>query len=276
VISTASAQNVSWDIEYQLSVEASRDSAWTGGVRFHDEENFLSWSLALEYAHSFADDNATLSLAANQTLDRFDVYELGGDRVGRTSRSSGNLNGSISQLLSSTTVAALSYGVTLQTGELSNTWNSVPLDNGERVLEVLPDERLRHAAALNLVQWLPWNAALKASYRAYVDDWEVEAHTLDGRLLQRVAPWLVVGTTYRQHWQSGTSFFTTRGRSTARYLTADSDLGPLTAYTVGGNADFTLAAPGVGQLSLSLGYDRYFRSDDLTVDILTWACGLRF
>ncbi|HEY3495418.1 MAG TPA: DUF3570 domain-containing protein [Polyangiaceae bacterium] len=276
VISTASAQNVASQIEYELSVKANRDETWSGGVSFHHEENFLSWMLSLGYERSVADDNATLSVGVNQVLDWFDQFRLGGYRAGRASRSSTNLNVSLSQLLSPTTVVSAGYGLTLQRGQLSNTWNTVPAESGERVSEVLPRTRVRHAFAFGLAQWLPWQGALDASLRLYGDGWGVRAQSVEAALHQSVGPLLLLGANVRYHHQSAVWFFTTRAPAGQTILSADSDLGAFEAVTLGGTAELTLPTARFGRLFLSLGYDHYFRSDELRVNVATWASGFRF
>ena len=276
VISRASAQNVASQVEYNLSVRADDVTTWTGGVAFHHEENFLSWMLSLEYERSFADDNATLSVAMNQVLDWFDAFALGGKRAGRASRSSTNLNFGFSQLLSASTLASVSYGLTLQRGELSNTWNSVPTSSGGRAREFLPRERERHAASVGLQQYLPWRAALKLGYRLYGDDWESTAHTLEAALHQRFGTSLLLGVNYRFHRQTAVSFYTERAAPETPYITADSDLSALVTHTFGGDATLLLPTRRFGTLFLTCAYDRYFRSDELRVNVATWASGFRF
>jgi hypothetical protein len=185
VVSRASAQNLAAELDYQLTARASAETSWTAGAGVHWEENFLSWQYSLDYQRSLADDNATLTLGANQALDWFDTFRLGGERSGRTSRSSTNFNVGLSQLLSPSTLVTGTYGVTLQRGELSNTWNSVPTTNGERASEILPRMRNRHALSASLLQWLPWDGTLDVRYRFYRDDWQVTAHSVEARLQQR-------------------------------------------------------------------------------------------
>ena len=276
VISRASAQNIASQVDYQLTVRSDDVTTWTGGVAFHHEENFLSWLLALEYERSFADDNATLSVAMNQVLDWFDEFSLGGKRFGRTSRSSTNLNLGFSQLLSATTLASVGYGLTLQRGELSNTWNSVPLLAGGRIREFLPRARERHAASLGFLQYLPWRAALKLGYRLYRDDWDATAHSFEAALHQRLGSSLVIGANYRYHQQTAVSFYTERALPNTPYATADSDLGKLSTHTLGADATLTFPTRSFGTLFLSCGYDRYFRSDELRVNVATWASGFHF
>ena len=276
VISRASAQNLSEEVQYQLSARADDQTTWIGSAGTHHEENFLSWLYSLEYQRSLAEDNATVSVALNQVLDWFDAFKVGGKRAGRASRSSTSLNVGVSQLLSPSTLVAASYGVTLQRGELSNTWNSVPTVTGARVREMLPSERLRHAASVSLAQWLPSDGALRLRYRVYRDDWDVTAHSVEGDLRQRVLAWLVLGASYRYHRQTSVSFFTTAASPAATLRTADSDLAGLWTQAIGANASVTLPASALGTLFLSCGYERYFRSDELEVNVATWASGFRF
>jgi hypothetical protein len=276
VISTASAQNLAKEIQYQLSARADDDTTWTGGAGVHHEENFLSWSYSLEYQRSFAEKNATLSIAAHQVLDWFDAFTLGGKRAGRASRASSNLDFGLSQLLSASTLVGFDYGFTLQRGELSNTWNTVPLSVGGRRSEKLPNERLRHAFSFSLAQWLPWRGALKLRYRYYRDDWDVSAHSAEAELRQRLADFLTLGVSYRYHHQTGVEFFTISAPPGAGYATADSDLAGLWTQAIGGNAAFTMPTATLGALVLSCGYEHYFRSDALRVNVATWATGFHF
>lgn len=276
VISTASAQNLASQVEYELALRARPDTTWRAGVGVHHEENFLSWLLSLHYERSLADDNATLGIGVNQVLDWFDKFMLGGYRDGRATRSSSNANVELSQLLSATTVASAAYGFTLQRGELGNTWNSVPTTTGGRVSEALPSTRVRHALGLGVTQWLPWHAALNASFRLYQDDWGVGAESFEAALHQSFGAALLVGANFRYHRQSAVSFFTTRALPGASLATADSDLGAFDAVTLGGSARLSLPTTRYGTLFLSFGYDHYFRSDELRVDVATWASGLLF
>jgi hypothetical protein len=276
VISTASAQNIGAQVEYQVAVAASPDTTFTGGAAAHYEENFLSWLFSFGYERSLADDNATFGVNVNQVLDWFDAFNLGGYRAGRATRTSTNLNTTLSQLLSPSTVVSFGYGLTIQYGELSNTWNTVPTQSGERVSEELPRQRARHALALSFAQWLPWHAALTGGFRAYADDWGSRAGSVEGALRQSFGPLFLLGANVRYHHQRAVSFFTTRAPPGRTIVTADSDLGAFDAVTLGGDAELTLPTRRYGVLFLSFGYDHYFRSDELRVNVATWASGFRF
>jgi hypothetical protein len=276
-VSTASRTNEAGAVELASTWQATRATAATLHGGFHLEEPYRSWDVGAAVAHSFADDNAVVVASINQYVDWLDTFDLRGTRLTRTGRSSTNLNLGVTQLLSPTTVAHLDYGVTLQNGTLGNTWNAVPLATGTLDLERLPGFRQRHAFVGRLAQWLPWRGALHLYYRFYVDDWGVLAHSAEAELYQRVGPWLWLRATYRVHQQSGVSFFTTAASPTAALRSADSDLAPFVAQTFGGAVGVDLRMiPKLRALSADVSYDRYVRTNDLHVDIISVGLGLRF
>jgi len=243
---------------------------------FHLEEPFRSFNNGLSFARSFADDNTTVSANANEVFDWFDRFDVNGKRHGRAARYTINGNLGVTQLLSPTTIVHADYGITVQQGDLGNTWNAVPLDTGAYAPETLPRTRVRHALFGKLAQHLPWNGALKASYRFYADDWGIVAHTTEVQLLQRFARWLFVRASYRYHTQTGAYFFTTSAPDDTSLRTADSDLQSLDAHTLGIMANISFRDRQLDNLHMELGFERYFRSNDLQVDIATWAIGFRF
>jgi hypothetical protein len=222
--------------------------------------------------------------------DWFDMFDIQGGRFGRTDRSTTTASLGLTQVLTPTTVADVNYGVTVQHGELGNTWNSVPLSTDERGPELLPRQRLRHAVVVRAAQFLPWDGALHLYYRFYLDDWGNTAHSAQAELLQRLSPRLLVAALYRIHTQTGVDFFTTLADPAWSRRTADSDLAPFDAQTIGGRLAYDLpmssgaragdgGSDGDGALRavhFEVGYERYFRDNDLSVSVMTCATGYRF
>jgi hypothetical protein len=276
-VSTASRQNEAGALHIFSTYQYDPKTTLSVRSGFHLEEQFRSVTLGGGGTRSFADDNAVLSISLNQVLDWFDKYDFKGNRLARVFRSSTNLNLGLSQLLSPTTIASFNYGLTVQSGELGNTWNAVPLPGRMYGGEILPRMRQRHAFVGRIAQWLPWNGAMKFFYRFYVDDWGLQGHTWEAELHQRLASWLYLRANYRYHWQSGVDFYTEMGKNSDALRTADSDLAPFTAQSVG-----ILAAVDVRfvkrlrDLHLDFGYERYFRTNSLTANIYTCSLGFRF
>ena len=276
VTSGASRHVGSGTFEWMTTYKADAATLLSMRNGFHLEEPFRSYNSGLSFVRSFADDNTTFSANANEVFDWFDRFDINGKRHGRAVRNTINGNVGLTQLLSPTTIVHADYGLTLQEGDLGNTWNAVPLETGAYGPGILPRERVRHALFAKIAQHLPWNGALKASYRFYADDWGIAAHTTEVQLFQRFSPWLFLRATYRYHTQTGAYFFTTSAPDDGSLRTADSDSQGLDAQTIGIMANISFRDRQLRDLHMELGYERYFRTNDLTVDIATWAVGFRF
>lgn len=276
-ISTASRQNESGSIDLTSTYHATRVSNYFVHAAFHLEEPFRSFFMGFGGTRAFADDNTVIGWSLNQVFDWLDRFNIFGTRLGRAYRSSTNANLSVTQLLSPTTVAHLNYGVTVQLGELSNTWNAVPLSTGELGNEQLPRLRHRHAFVGRLAQALPWHGAAKGFYRFYVDNWGILAHTIELELYQRLTPYAYLRANWRYHTQTAPPFWSTSASPTAIERTADSDLAAFSANTLGILAASDIPMSGrVRQVHVDVGYERYFRSNSLTANIYTCSLGFLF
>jgi hypothetical protein len=287
-VTTGASRHVeSGAIDWTGTYAATRALDVSARAGVHLENPFRSWVSGLGFRRSFADDATVVSASALDAFDWFDRFDIHGGRHGRTDRNTTTGAVSLTQVLTPTTQANINYGITVQTGTLGNTWNSVPLASGERGPEILPERRTRHALVGRASQWLPWNGALRLYYRFYADDWGIVAHTLEGQLTQRLSPLLYVGGYYRFHTQTGASFFTTLAPADwvldSALRVADSDLAPLDSHAIGGKVvlDVPLRASsavvkGARTLHLELEAEHYFRTNDLSVDVVSWAAGFRF
>ena len=279
-MSSASRVTESGNVDSTTTYQAAPTLSAQLRAGFHIEENFRSWNFGVGVQKSFAEDNTVVSGSFNQVVDWLDAYNIVGDRISHYWRSSTNANLGLTQLLSPTTVASVNYGLTVQDRHLGTTWPSVPLDDGKRGPESFPELRQRHAFVGRLVQKLPWSgASIKGSYRFYLDDWGLTAHSADLFLYQRITSWLYVRGYYRFHQQSGVRFFTTRSSpASAELRTADSDLAPFFAHTIGAKAVFEVRLRNriVRAIQLDLGYERYMRTNDLTMDSYSCGTGFRF
>ena len=277
VMSGASRKTEAGSLQWTTTYKADASSQVSATQGLHLENPFRSWNAGLGVQHAFADQNTVFSAGFAGILDWFDRFYVTGARNGRTQRSSTMGSVGLTQVLTPTTIVNVNYGLTVQVGELGNTWNAVPLASGERGPELLPSERIRHAMVGRMAQFLPWNGAVRLHYRLYADDWGILAHSIEGRLMQRLTPRLYIGALYRFHTQTGPSFFTTRAPVDAPLRVADSDLAPLDSHTIGAKLVGDARVNGMAQsLHYEVGYDRYFRTNDLRMDIVTCSIGLRF
>jgi hypothetical protein len=133
---------------------------------------------------------------------------------------------------------------------------------------------VRHALLGKIAQFLPWSGAVHLSYRFYADGWGILAHTMEVELYQRISRLSYLRFNYRFHNQSGADFFTTRARPDFTTATADSDLAPLDAHTLGVKGSLDLPVRFARTLHADLAVERYFRTNDLRVSV--YSCGLGF
>ena len=277
-VSAASRINEGGTIELASTLHAKSSLDLTLRNGLHLEEEFRSWHGGLVVTQGFAEDNTVVSASLLTTFDWFDRFDIIGKRHGRARRTTQTQTVGVTQVLSPTTIAEASYGLTLQYGELQNTWGVVPLANDTVDAEVLPNHRYRHAVVGRIAQALPWNGAFKISYRFYADSWAIDGHTLDAQLSQRFLPWLVGSFGYRHHIQTRAAYFTSRAPLDLEYRTADSDLDRLTANSFIGKVaiDVPLRPPGPKALHVDFGYEAYSRSNDLRANVMTCSTGFSF
>jgi hypothetical protein len=274
VISSPSRINEAGQIDSDTTYAWSRTTSVGVHADYHLEEPLESWGLGMFATHSFADDNTVLSASLFQLVDWFDYFNLDGKRYGRDVRTTSNVNLGLTQLLTPTTVALASYGFTTQGGTLTNTWNSVPLDDGTRGTELVPRRRDRHALSGRIVQWLPWQGALRLGYRFYADSWGSVAHTVDANVSQRAGR-LTLDLGARYHRQSAVDFFgIVFDPAGSGFRTADSDLAAFNARAVSAGARWDQPIGHRGhQIYFALTGERYVRSNDLHVDFVSGAVG---
>ena len=286
VVSTASRTNEAGALDWTLTHGENTTTPLSVSGGFHAEENYRSYSFGLAGVLSLAEDNTVLSANGAQILDWFDNYKFSGKHDGHVPRSATHAGAGVSQVLSPTTIAYLDYGITYQQGQLSNTWNTVPWLGRRpgqtgylpdtRMIEVLPPRRARHAAVLRVAQWLPWSGALKLGYRFYADDWDIQAHSAEIELDQRLHPYLYIGATYRFHTQTSARFFTKGLHDPPPLRTADSDLDAFDAHTVGAKAalDLPVSLDFASRVHVDIAFERYARTNDL--EVMVYTCELAF
>lgn len=283
MIGHASRENEAGSLDITTTLNADRDLRYILHYGFHIEEPFKAIYAGFGVAHDFAEHNATLAASAEVNYDGFDDLQYYGDDNGWKSRVTSSLNVSLSQVLSPTTLASISYGVTLQAGTLETTYNSLPISTGGRMSERFPSDRLRQALTFRIAQLIrPTRTTLRASYRLYGDTFGLLAHTADVQLYQYLTSTFMLRGSYRFHRQNGVNFFHT-GVAVDFPLdqprTGDSDLAEFTAHEVGGGFRIYLTDERpVTESSryIDAMYYRYSRSNGLKVDMATIGYGQMF
>ncbi len=279
-ISSASRHNEAGTIDWTSTYDMDSDTQTSLRGALHLEEDFRSWLSGIGIRRAFG--SGATSLAANllEVYDWFDRFDIRGYRSGRANRATTTATLGFTQLVTATTAFNVNYGYTLQLGELGNTWNSVPLGpslGSVRGPELLPDTRSRHALVGRVSQYLPWNGALRLSYRLYGDDWGLAAHSIESQLSQRLHRSLYVAGLIRYHIQTAVDFYTQLASVPLSFRNADSDLESFHAWSLGGKIVWDIGPlADLRGLHFDVGAETYARSNGLTVNVVTWETGYRF
>ena len=275
-VSSASRTNESLGVNLRSTYRRTETDTFSLRAGIAAEEPLITATLGGGWRRSLADDNASVAVSGVVTYDGFDHRDLHGRFTGPALRWAFNGNIAVSQLLSPTTIADASYGITQQEGKLSSGWNAVPAGGGTSLAaEVVPSVRRRHAITGRISQHIPvTHSTAKLAYRLYNDDWGIDAHTISADGYQYVTPWMYVRAGYRFHYQTGARFFTTMflGNPNDRDpRTADSDLARLHAHEW--SVQLVTLRGRTRPYSVSAELLRYERSNDLALTAVSLAIG---
>ncbi len=289
-ISTASRINESAGLQMNSAFEIRGDHHLRLDYGFNVEETLRTGNLGGGYAIDLAQDNTTLAINGLFILDFFDGITVHGFDPGVYKRRAATVSGSITQVLSPTTLGIVTYGMTHQWGILQQTWNATPercpVDQFCNGIfgELFPSSRTRHAISGELAQHLrALDGTLRLRYRYYQDDTDVRAHTARVRYYQWLAghrAW--VSAFYRFHDQTAIGFWTPDlSRSDADngvLRSSDSDLAEFYAQEVGlSTRIFSRRRHVDGDVrSFELAYVAYWRSTGMNVHILSTAFERQF
>lgn len=282
-VSSASAVTEAADLDVTTIVDLGEDSGFNVRYGVHWEEPMTSLFFGGGLGFEMAQDNATLGVNVLGIVDMFDTLMPDGHDTGLGVKWTGSANVTFSQLLSPTTVGWLSYGVTYQRGTLETTYNSVPIEGTtERLNELFPKTRLRHAASARIAQHIPpTRTTIRGGYRFYIDDIDIDAHTADVQVYQYLGPHVLLSGSYRFHTQDAAAFWRTsvpEDFDETAPRTADSDLAAFDSHEIGARVMYLFNPRGSAVISneqFNLSYSRYFRPN-LRIDSVAMTYAGRF
>jgi hypothetical protein len=164
------------------------------------------------------------------------------------------LSTSVTQVLSPLMVAGVTYDLMYIEGFLESPYRRVPVGGGMGMLvpEAVPSSRLRHALFGSVRGFVPaTRSTWIAGYRFYLDDWDIQAHTPELRVVQELRPALDLHARYRFHWQSEAYFYQRTYAALEPFLTSDVKLSEFTTHTFG--LELQSALTHLGQVAGLLG-----------------------
>lgn len=284
LVSKASELNEAATMQLDTTYAASENADMHFKFGIHYEEPMRSFIVGPGFTLKFFDDNTIIGVNATIVADGFDPHSYTGHDNGFAARTSFGVNIDYLQVLSPTTLFDASVGTTEQWGVLQTTWNSViayrePTEDDPRTVyragEVFPKSRNRNAFFARLSQHVPESRTTgKVSYRFYVDENAVFAHSLEAQLYQYLGPWVFVRAHGRLHTQTAPDFWvvnTFEPKERDR-RSSDSDLEELVSREAGLRLVLDRSqAPGAIRAPdrFDAGYLRYQRDNGLSIDFFS-------
>jgi hypothetical protein len=137
------------------------------------------------------------------------------------------------QVVGPNALVAFTYDLTHLDGFQANVYRTA-VTAGGLVPERHPEQRTRHALAVSGRWFVPRTATtLIGAYRLYTDDWDLDAHTPEARVIQQAGDGVDVGLRYRYHRQGAAFFFAPSYPSAdEEFLTDDVKLSAFTTHTL--------------------------------------------
>jgi hypothetical protein len=200
-----------------------------GLVRYSTEPDYKSAFAGGRFATELFDRNLTLMSNAGappmvpRVEDELDTF------IGSVG---------VAQILSPNLLASVTYDVDHLEGQQANLYRTV-IAGGMQVAERHPETRTRHAVAATVKWFVPQSeTTVIATYRRYHDDWQIDAHTPEVRILQDVGDGTTFGMRYRYHRQDKAYFYEPRyDTATLEFLSDDVKLSAFDSHTLGASLE---------------------------------------
>lgn len=203
---------------------------------FSRENDYSSMTGSLSVSTELAQRNTTLSLG----------YGFTDSNVGRANDSTFNrdldshaVTLTVTQVLSPSLVAQLSYFFGALNGFQSSSYRTVQIADGTRTEERAPDARYRHAGVVRLKYAAGKSWFIAGDYRFYGDTWGVKSHTIEASVTHEVNHWFAVRLRDRLYLQSKADFYSGTYDRRRAFMTSDRELGGLWSNLVGLKMTFT-------------------------------------
>jgi len=239
-----------------LTVEYLHDkTSYTASFVNSDERDYRSSTTSVSLKQDMFGDLTTLSLAFANTTDV--VGENNGTAfvpnvawIGHAQSRSYDVD--VSQIVTKNFIAGVNFNVITDQGDLANPYRSVRfLDPGNPKgyslgSQVYPDTRTSTAVQIEGKYYLPYRAALTASYRYFRDTWSIVGNTYELDYTHPISNiWILEGR-FRYYKQNHADFYSDlfAYADEYRFEARDQDLAAQDNYTVGAKVTYAFLPDG--------------------------------
>lgn len=263
-------------------------------LSYSTEYDYQSYGINLNFAKTSADNNREVSLKAGAFFDTWTVilppelrpegYGSGAhddtDPIAYKPRNSYNASLSLSQIVNKRLQVLFTVEPAYQQGLLSTPFHRIYFRDGSETVERLPGSRLKLPIGFRLHYFAGDRVILRTFYRYYLDDWGMQAHTVNLEVPVKLTSFISVSPFYRYSHQTAVRYFAPYGQHTLteRYYTSDYDISGFTSQFIG--TGIRMAPPGglfgLGHWqSVELRYGHYVRSTGMVANSITLLAKLK-
>ena len=213
VLASGASQYEEERTEYSITADyLNNKTLLSGGYTNSSENDYNASTFYFNISQDMFGDLTTVSFGYSRGAD--EVMQNGNEAFfDETDRQ--NFRVGVSQILTPSLMVGFNYEAVTEEGYLNNPYRfyrfqSDPLDidaGFQTATEVYPRTRTSDAANLSASYYLPWRAAVKASYRFYTDDWEINADTFELGYTHTFGDNWILDLHVRQYSQSNAFFY---------------------------------------------------------------------
>lgn len=202
---------------------------------YSTEHDYASHNASFSLTQDLLQKNTTLAFGAAFSQN---TVRRTGDEAFRRELWTAGASGSWTQTLTRKAILQLSYSFSYNNGYQASPYRFVRVYNTDntdvlyKVPETEPGLRLRHAFVAGVNGFLGRGAVLQGDYRFYFDDWGLQSHTLQLRLLITIKD-LTIRIRERFYYQQGVNFYRPYYTEVQQYMTADRELTTFASNLIG-------------------------------------------
>lgn len=258
--------SASVDVELAASEYTERRVQKSLAVDYLRGGTILSAAYANSSESDYEANTASLSVSQDMFGDLTTVslgFERGWDTVGQSTDESferdvdrRNYRLGLSQILTKNLIATFNYEAVTDEGHLNNPYRSYRFRDPDDPAQFrlagengkYPRTRTSAAARLGLKYYLPWRAALYASYRYFDDTWEIRADTYELGYTHTFQGGWEFDISYRYYTQTAAEFYADlfEREDQQNFMARDKELSTYQAQTVGLGASYEFLEGGWG------------------------------
>ena len=227
-----------------LHGNVTMSAAYTNSSENDYEANSASFSISQD----LFGDMTTVTLAYTRG---WDTVMRNGDPTFSEDVTRQQFQVGVSQIMSKDLIMGFTLETITDEGYLNNPYRAVRyLDPASSTgfsfqTEVYPNTRTSTAFAVNAKYYLPYRAALSGLYRLFVDDWGIQAHTLEIGYTHPWKKWTFEGK-YRFYTQTHADFYSDLFpfQNAQNFMARDKELSSFKSHTLGVGASYDFTRPG--------------------------------